>query len=82
MDPGKLEILILHSDGSWEPADSVRDGSYLVFPVAQEDQAFCAIAVPADFSWLLYVIVGVIAVAVIIFLSCKKRKSSKKHPQK
>ena len=82
MDPSKLEILILHSDGSREPADSVRDGSYLVFPAAQEDQAFCVMAVPADFSWLLYVIVGVIAVAVIIFIFCRKRKSSKKRPQK
>lgn len=70
-----IRIQVLQEDGTWTDREAVPDKSYLVFPIQQEDTAFCLIRVPSRPVWILWLGIGIAAAAVIlIILICNKKK--------
>lgn len=65
-DADTLTILLLDSEDNWRTADTKLLGSYLVFPINENDISFAAIYVKPDYT-LYYVIAGGIVVFILTF---------------
>ena len=74
-----LCVYVRSADGSWQPAAHTLDGSYIVFPVCQQDSGFAVWVVPYDFTpWFVGGAIAVVLLAgLAVFLICRRKKSVK-----
>ena len=76
-DPEHQTVLIRHADGTWTEAEHTTEGSYLVFPVAPDDDAICLVQLP-DYGWIRYGILSAAVLALLIPIAVIRRKKKKK----
>lgn len=70
-----LQVFVCRN-GQWRQEESKLEGSYLVFPVVTEDEAFCVIATTENSNWVYWLVAAAVAAAgaCVLFLLRKKKK--------
>ncbi len=78
--PKRLEIMVRNKDGSWRQTDTEVNGSYLVFSVNSDDDAFCLVQTPKPPYWLFYAVGAVAAAAIVTasVIAVQKKKQNQK----
>ncbi|MGN0977163.1 MAG: GLUG motif-containing protein [Faecousia sp.] len=78
-DTEHLSVLILGSDGSWTTVEHTLDGSYVAFPLEEDDDAIALVQTEPD-AWPIPVAVAgtVLLAAVLLLILCKKKRPKKK----
>ncbi len=78
-DADSASVLVRGSGGSWKTADLTADGSYLVFPLEDGDDAVALIQVSTS-DWLLAAAVAAAAAGIALtgLLIWRKKRRSKK----
>ena len=76
----EARIMVRDAAGAWGDVPFTVEGSYLIFEISQEDEAFCLIR-QNEASWLVYILIGsavlILVGAVMIVTLCKQLKNRK-----
>ena len=75
----RIEIYVQDDMGTWTKRKATIDGRYLVFAMAQDEDTFCAIQLPVDYTpyYLAGGGAGICIVALLIVVVVKKLRRSR-----
>lgn len=68
-----LKLLVRGSEGAWRRVPFEKDGSYLVFSVNEEDNAFRLIQVEKEYPVEAWIVAGVAVVSLVLILIFMKK---------
>ena len=79
-DMERIQIYVQDALGTWTKRETTVDGRYLIFSMAQDEDTFCVIQLPVDYTnyYLAAAGAGVLLTLILIVIIGKKVKSSRK----
>ena len=78
----QIQIYVQDDMGTWTERPATIDGRYLVFAMAQDEDTFCAVQLPVDYTpyYLAACGAGILLVTILICVVIKKMRNSRRGP--